>query len=140
SRAGALPGMSAAAMSSITLRKISVTAASELLPFVIGRIRRRLKAARAQARRRGAAGQTRRRCIAQNRALPRGRQAAQLIALKAEAGDQFDQATGLVLKAFRRGSSFLDQSRILLGDLIHLCDGTRDLVNAARLLAAGAAD
>src|SRR5690606_38781652 len=119
SRAGMAPGIPVAPMPSVTLRKVSFTAASELLPLVIARVGH-LEAARPKSRRRRTACQTTGRGITQDRPLHRGRQTAQLIPLQPEAGHQLDQATGLILEAFRRSRSLLDQGCILLGDLIHL--------------------
>src|SRR5690606_14633780 len=138
SRTGTAPLMLASAMSSIALRKVSVTVASELLPLVLRCIWRRLEAACIQARCRLAARQAAWRCITQDRPFHRRRQGAQLVAFRPEAGAQLAQAAGLVLKAFRRRRGLLDQGRVLLSDLVHLRDGTRDLIYAARLLAAGA--
>src|ERR1700733_16104424 len=56
-----------------------------------------------------------------------------------EESDPFAHFPSLLLKCFSRRSVLLDQGRILLRDLIHLCDRLVDFVDRCRLFAAGGA-
>ena len=57
-----------------------------------------------------------------------------------EAVDDLVEIVGLALGLLDRSVGFFNQCRIVLGHLVHLPDGGRDLGNGRRLLAAGARD
>ena len=60
-----------------------------------------------------------------------------MLTLETEALHDLLERAGLVLQRLRRRSNFLDQGRIVLGNLVHFVDCLVGLLDAGRLLAAG---